>query len=148
MTDDDDPLDPARAFDQLRREVSLCTRAVQGLTAERRDMPDYSQTLRAIDARLKAAADGIAWISQRPAMQLTPEAMARELQRCAAAVRNGDKQLLEKAHRDNADLTHQLRLAIQQVQSAKAQRQYLLWSAAAGLIGGIAIMLAGWWILS
>jgi hypothetical protein len=144
MEDDDNQQDPARAFDQLRREVSLCTCAVQGLTAERRDMPDYSETLRSIDARLQTVADGIAPMAQAPALRMTPGEMARELERASTVARAGDRQLLDAAHRGNADLVHELRLAIQQVHLAKVQRQHLLWSAAAGFVVAILIMLAGW----
>lgn len=144
MADDDDQQDPARAFDQLRREVSLCTRAVQGLAAERRDMPDYSETLRSIDSRLQAAAGGIARMAQAPALRMTPSEMAKELERAAINARDGDRQLLESSHRANADLTHQLRLAIQQVQVAKIQRQWMLWSAMAGAAVGILLMVAFW----
>jgi hypothetical protein len=148
MEEDHDPLDPARAFDRLRREVSLCTRAVQGLAAERREAPDYSETLRSIDARLQAAAGGIARMALAPAMRLAPAEMAKELERAAINARNGDRQLLESSHRANADLTHQLRLAIQQVQVAKFQRQRMLWSAMAGAAGGILLMVAVWTLLT
>ncbi|HTU11508.1 MAG TPA: hypothetical protein VMG08_11500 [Allosphingosinicella sp.] len=145
MSDDDDPQEPARAFDQLRREVSLCTRAVQGLTAERQDLPDYSQTLRAIDARLQATVDGIARLAQTPALRLTPTTMTAEVERAAVAARAEDRNLLETAHRGNSDLARELRAGIQQVREAQEQRQWVLWSAVAGFGGGIMFMIAGWW---
>lgn len=148
MEDDADLLDPTRAFDQLRREVSLCTRAVQGLTAERQNIPDYSETLRSMDARLQATTDGIARMAQMPALRLTPADMAKELERAAASAREGDRKLLETVHRGNTDLAHQLRLAIQQVQLAKTQRLRLLWTAAAGCAAGIFIVLGGWWMFA
>jgi hypothetical protein len=147
MEDDDDPLDPARAFEQLRREVSLCTRAVQGLTADRRDMPDYSQTLRAIDARLQAATDGITRLGETPALRLTPAGMAAEVERAGVTARAEDRRLLETAHRGNAELARELRLGIQQVRKAQEQRQWVLWSAVAGFSGGVMVMIAGWWML-
>lgn len=147
MDDVDDALDPARAFDQLRREVSLCTRAVQGLAAERRDMPDYSETLRTIDARLQATSDGIARLAQAPALRLTPAAMAAEIERAAAAARAENGRLLETAHRGNAELARELRAGIQQVREAHKQRQWVLWSGIAGFGGGIIFMILGSWLM-
>jgi hypothetical protein len=145
MADDSDLDDPARAFDQLRREVSLCVRAIQGFTAERQNTPDYSQTLRSIDARLQEAADSIARMAQAPAIQLTPTDIGRELEHAAAAAREGDRRLLEAAQRGNADNAHQLRLAIQQVRTAEAQWRRVLWGAAGGFVLGVLAMLLAWW---
>ena len=46
------PDDPATAFAALRGEVSLLRRAVEGLTAERQNVPDYSPTLTDLSRRL------------------------------------------------------------------------------------------------
>jgi hypothetical protein len=53
----DDPATPARAqssaaraFEDLRSEVSLLRRAIEGLAAERRDQPDYAPTLEVLAA--------------------------------------------------------------------------------------------------
>ncbi|HTU12648.1 MAG TPA: hypothetical protein VMG08_17295 [Allosphingosinicella sp.] len=148
MDEDQDPLDPARAFDQLRREVSLCTRAVQGLAAERRDAPDYSQTLRAIDTRLQATSDGIVRLAQTPALRLTPAGMAAEIERAAVAARAEDRRLLETAHRGNAELARELRAGIQQVRAAQGQRRSLWWSASGGFGGGMMLMALCWWLIA
>lgn len=54
--------DPARAFDDLRREVSLALRAVQGLAAEHHEQPDYRDTLKALDDQMVAANKALATI--------------------------------------------------------------------------------------
>jgi len=51
------PSDAATAFEELRREVSLARAAVEGLTAARERIPDYSETLAAMLAALRDAAD-------------------------------------------------------------------------------------------
>jgi hypothetical protein len=91
--------------------------------------------LRSIDARLQASRDGIARMAQTPALRLTPADMAKVLERAAVVAGNGDRQLLDAAHRGNTELAHWLRQAIQQVQSAKGQRRRLLGSAALDTAG-------------
>ena len=46
------PSDAATAFEELRREVSLARAAVEGLTAARERIPDYSETLAAMLAAI------------------------------------------------------------------------------------------------
>ena len=44
--------DAAKAFEDLRREISLQRTAIEGLTAAKDKLPDYSPTLREMAARL------------------------------------------------------------------------------------------------
>src|SRR3546814_12082283 len=48
------PDDPAQAFAELRSEVSLLRRAIEGLTAERQNAPDYAPTLKVLAGRRTA----------------------------------------------------------------------------------------------
>lgn len=91
------PHDPSQAFEELRREVSVTSAALVGLTAAREKMPDYSVTLGQMSRSLSAAVEGIARIEQSPAVRLTPDAMAVELIKASAAVRAEDRKLLQDA---------------------------------------------------
>ena len=44
--------DAAKAFEELRREISLQRTAIQGLTSAKEKLPDYLPTLRDIASRL------------------------------------------------------------------------------------------------
>lgn len=44
--------DPEEAFDAVRRELSLLRHALEGLTAAREKIPDYSATLAQINKSL------------------------------------------------------------------------------------------------
>lgn len=72
------PRDPAEAFDEMRGELALLRRAIEGLTAEKEKTPDYSETLGTMDGRLKRIAHNIAFIAERPAMELTPDVIAAQ----------------------------------------------------------------------
>jgi hypothetical protein len=47
------PTDPAEAFEALRREVTLLHSAIQGLTAARENIPNYSPTLARMQKQLE-----------------------------------------------------------------------------------------------
>ncbi|WEJ99476.1 MAG: DUF6118 family protein [Candidatus Sphingomonas phytovorans] len=87
----------AHAFGELRAEISLLRRAVERLTDERIAQPDYAPSLEAVGKRLE---DVCAWarrVSEKPALQLTPESLGREITEAAANSREQDQQALERA---------------------------------------------------
>jgi hypothetical protein len=129
--------DPARAFDDLRREVSLALRAIQGLAAEHRDQPDYRDSLKALDDRLAAANKALATIATSPAMRLTPHSLTQEIVKASEQARAADAELLRSAGATSTALMQQLRLGIAQVRVAKDQAIAVRWAAGAGLVIGI-----------
>ena len=88
------PSDAATAFEELRREVSLARAAVEGLTAARERIPDYSETLGAMLTALRDAAGRMAMIERSPAIGLSPSAMAVEISRASEAARAADQKQL------------------------------------------------------
>jgi hypothetical protein len=137
----DDLTDPARAFDDLRRELSLLVRAVQGLTAEHRETPDYTETLKGMQDHLIAARRALAAIAESPAMKLTPANVADQFQYASQIARRADAELINTAARRAADLATQLTAGLAQVRNAQDQRRILIriagGSAAIGLIFGL-----------
>jgi hypothetical protein len=129
--------DPVRAFDALRREVSLALRATQGLTAEHREQPDYTETLKVMDDRLGKISASLEVIKDSPAMRLTPGNLGTAIVRASEQVRAQDSEMLRTAHDTSTTLVQQLRLAIQQVEAARVQKQHLMLAAAGGLLLGI-----------
>jgi hypothetical protein len=67
--------DPVAAFEQLRGEVALLRRAVEGLTAAREsiDIPDYEPTLARTEKLLGILVTQVDAMRKSPAMTLTPE---------------------------------------------------------------------------
>lgn len=119
--------DPAEAFDDMRAELSLLVRAIQGLTAEREKTPDYSETLGQMDGRLRKIAGNILWIAEQPAMKLTPETMSAQIVEAAKGAREADRAAIRQSldlHRE----THSgLQAAIGSVRTKEQQRWQLLY---------------------
>ena len=84
------------AFEALRREVSLTRHAVEGLTAVRERIPDYSTPLGQIIDALKRTLASLDRIEKSPAAQLTPEAMALKIHQASATVRADDVRLIRE----------------------------------------------------
>lgn len=100
--DQDSPQDAdanlaAHAFGELRAEISLLRRAVERLTDERTSQPDYAPSLEAIAKRLEDVCVWAKKVSERPAMRLTPETLASEIDKAARSARSTDQRMLESA---------------------------------------------------
>lgn len=88
----------ARAFDELRGEVSLLRRALEGLAAERRNQPDYGPTLEALANATQEIRDWAKRINERPAVRLTPVQIGEQIEQAVASLRTHDQRQLEVAH--------------------------------------------------
>lgn len=129
----DDQVTPAlaqssasRAFDELRGEVSLLRRAIEGLAAERRDQPDYGPTLEALAAASEQTKVWARKISEKPAIQLTPRQISQEIDASVATRRQQDqKELamaqagLKSAIADVKSISFQVRNSHEQVRQVK-----------------------------
>jgi septation ring formation regulator EzrA len=129
----------ARAFDDLRGEISLLRRAVEGLTAERRDQPDYSRTLEALATSNEEIRAWARKISERPALQLTPERIGEQIQAASSGFRQLDRHdlRLEQVCLENA--VAELRAALRQTRTANEQLRQIK------IVGGVCF-LAGFMI--
>ena len=85
------------AFEALRREVSLTRHAVEGLTAARERVPDYSPPLGQIIDALKRTLASLDRIEKSPAVQLSPDAMALKIHQASARARAEDARLIGEA---------------------------------------------------
>ena len=134
-----DPDSSAQAFEELRGEVSLTRRAVEGLTAARERLPDYSETLGAMSEALGAALSRLEQIARSPAIRLTPEAIAVELLKASAAARAEDARLIHEA-RDALSLSiGRVDGIVERGQAADQQIRKQIWSATSGALAGILI---------
>lgn len=98
-----------RAFEELRCEVSLLRRAIEGLTAERRDQPDYGPTLEALATSNEQIRAWARNISERPALQLTPQRIAEEIEAATSQWRHQEGQALAAARGSLATAAQELK---------------------------------------
>lgn len=133
------PDDPALAFAELRGEVSLLRRAIEGLTAERQNAPDYTATLAAIASRLSEIGKFMNAVAQSPAMQLTPDALAREIASASAAARTGDRENLDRVAASLRSSIASINGVVEQAWTADRQNRWLIGTSLAGALFGIVL---------
>ena len=139
--------DPVAAFEQLRGEVALLRRAVEGLTATREtiDIPDYEPTLARTEKVLGLLVQQTDAMRRSPAMAITPETMGSRLNASvvqAVSAARGEVQA-SKSVLDGAAMD--LRRLTASVRSANEQKRWLWLVGGGGLFLGLLLyaMLAG-----
>jgi hypothetical protein len=139
----------AEALAEVRAEVTLLRRAIEGLTAERGaiDVPDYTETLGRMQQGLDATADRIAVINdviaRSPALAMSPEQMAQRIAAAGNAARREDQAALAKAGEDKARVMAELRAVAGSAWTRADQKNRQLWF----WLGGVAAGIFAWAIL-
>jgi Family of unknown function (DUF6118) len=132
--------DIARAFAALRGEVSLTRAALEGLTAARERIPDYSVTLSQIAKELADAASGIERLEQSPAARLSPASLTTAIVKASVDARAEDRALLSDARDVLSCSIGRIDGIVQRGQAADRQWQRIWQAAAGGAIGGMLLM--------
>lgn len=133
--------DPTQAFESLRQEISLLHTAIQGLTAAREKIPDYSSTLGAISRQLTAMTEGLARIEQAPAVKLTPAMMVQQLAKAAADARAEDKRQMDEARAELHKVIGRMDGLVVRARSTDLQRKRELWMMLGPFLAGILLWL-------
>lgn len=131
--------DPAaEAFSRLEGEMALVRRAVEHLAAEKADItiPDYTATLGEMSQRLARTHQSLSAIADKPAMELTPKAMAQQIEYAARIARQTDHEELRGACGRYDHASRELRGLVATVRAANEQRRHLYWAAGGGLLAG------------
>lgn len=129
--------DPTQAFESLQQEISLLHTAIQGLTAAREKIPDYSPTLGAISRQLAAMSEGIARIEGAPAVKLTPAMMVQQLAKAASDARADDKRQMDEARADLHKVIGRIDGIVVRARSTDHQRKRELWMMLSAFLAGI-----------
>ena len=130
-------VDPAEAFEGIRRQLSLLHRAIEGLTAARENIPDYTATLGEIAETLEATCEGLERVEQSPGVTLTPAILAQELIKASAAVRSEDRQALQAAQTALQRSIGHVDGIVKRGQAADRQRDKLFQAASGGALAGV-----------
>lgn len=137
------PADAATAFEGLRREISLQRAAIEGLTAAKDKLPDYSPTLRDRETRLGQLEKHVESINEHPAMQLTPLTISTEMHEALMTYRADDRKILVEAC-DTLARTHgRVEGMIKQKRSNDDQDWWVTWAGTGGLLLGAFLTLIG-----
>ena len=138
--------DPAAlAFEALREEVALVRRAVTGLAAERTaiEIPDYSETLGQIMRTSAATTNSLKVLAEMPALRLMAKDWGREIAAASGEARRADGEMFERAVEALQQATHNVTVSLRSARSAENQRQWLLWTAASGVVAGMLLWAVG-----
>ena len=118
--------DAARAFEDLRAEMSVLRRAVEALPTAWTDNqpPDYTPDLARLNQGLASVTSGLAAIEKHPALRLTPD------QHQAAVIRAGDavmRDASQKLDRATAAAEHEQRQLAAMIGTMKEQHIQRFW---------------------
>ncbi len=135
--------DAAKAFEELRHEISLQRTAIQGLTSAKEKLPDYLPTLRDIASRLGQMEEQIESINQKPAMRLTPQTITVEIHEALMSYRADDAKSIGEARDTLTRTLGRVEGMIKQRRSTDEQDWWVTWAATGGLLFGSFLALIG-----
>jgi Family of unknown function (DUF6118) len=92
--------DPAaKAFIEMRNAVAGMTMAVNKMAGEWKalEIPDYTETLGKMATNFEALTEQLEELSSKPALELTPDALAKQIAAAGAAARKAEQESLASA---------------------------------------------------
>jgi hypothetical protein len=124
--------------ERIERRVEMLTRAVEHVAIEKQniEIPDYSPTLAKMNGVLANMTARMKGVEEAPALQVTPEALAEQINAAAAEARNEDRATLAEAKQKHVDAAQTLGKLVGRVAAYNDQRRRLLWAAGGGLLVG------------
>lgn len=139
MTEEADELisDAARAFEDLRAEISLTRHAVEGLTAARERIVDYTPTLGEMRDDLGALQETLGRIERSPAFALAPAAVTLEIVKAASAARAEDVRKLDDAQDALSRSIGRIDEIVHRGQAVEGQKRRLIWSCAGSAVAAV-----------
>ena len=129
--------DPASAFEALRREVSLLRCGIEGLTADRNLVPDYTPTLTDLERRLAHVERLLEPFSRSPALQLTPESLVARIECAGEVVRARDRETITTAFATLQASIAGINGVVRQARTGRQQRCLLWGTGLGGLYFGV-----------
>ena len=127
------------AFDQLRTEVALLRRAVEGLAAadERHEPVDYGPTLAKLASQLAAVDKRIGAVAQSPLLTLTPALVVADIQAAAARARQEAQGDWSRVQHGLDNTIRALGETLARARTGVEQRRSLIIVGASGVLVGV-----------
>ena len=138
-----DPRDAIELLEEILQSHAILHAAIVGLTAIREKMPDYSETLRVMQALVDEIEARLGRIEAKPALLLTPAIMADEFGKRAVEVRFEDRKTIGEARDALARSLGRAEAMIKQRRSTEEQDWWVTWAAIGGLLCGAFLALVG-----
>jgi hypothetical protein len=134
---DDEPDPAALAFAQLGDKVERLEAAIATLVAGREATPDYSDTLGEIAFLIDKTRQALATLARRPALEMTPDAMAQKIMVAGTWARERDAATIAQAKERIDKAAGRLEYLLGRAASKADLRRHLLFTAAGGMLAGM-----------
>jgi hypothetical protein len=134
-------VDAAQAFEELRAEVSMLRRAVEGLPEEweANQPPDYTVSLGAIAKGLAGVAGRLDGIERHPALKMTPEQHQAAIAQAGSGLMREAVQKLDNATAAAVGEQRELAAMIGTMRGKWKQLEWLAWTGLAAFFLGLLI---------
>lgn len=134
-----DSSDPVAAFERMRRTLAGQTAAIEGFAARQQELHarDYGPDLAKIHDRMEAFRGAILKLNDRPAMALTPETIASQIEAAGSQGRAHDHQAWTEACREQRQAARDLKAVAASALTAHAQRQWIGGAAVGAFLLGV-----------
>ena len=133
-------IDPAtEAFARLEGEMAMVRHTVQNMARERADIviPDYTATLGQMADQLAKVSKTLSTISNKPAIELTPEEIAVQIKRASHDMLRDSSDLFRQGRKDLANTTGRLAAIVGRVRTEDEQKRQIWRLAGMGVAAGI-----------
>lgn len=134
--------DPAtEAFSRLEGEMAMVRHTVQNMARERADfvIPDYTATLGQMADQLAKVSKTLSTIGSKPAIELTPEDIAVQIERASLDMLRDSSDLFRQGRKDLDNATGQLNAMVGRIRIEAEQKRQTWRFAGMGLAAGILI---------
>lgn len=132
------PGDPAKAFEDLRAEVSVLRKAVEALPRAMRDNrpPDYAQDLAVIGKGLDEIGGQLETIQKSPTLRMTPEQQGQSIANAGSAMLREAVQKFDRAAQEADRERYNLSQMIGTLRGKSDQRFWVMTMGLSGLLIG------------
>lgn len=144
MTETNPPADQdaTAAFEAMNRRLAGMSAAIDGFAARFVHLQerDYSADLARIDERFERLREAINTLNLRPAMALTPEDIASQVDAAARRVKEIEQEAWSRARQQLNAEVRSIRDVVFTAREASKQNRWLMYSGAMGVALGLALM--------
>lgn len=140
MSDTDDEAgSAARAFEDLRAEVSVLRRALEALPVawQANQPPDYTPSLSAISKRLQDVSSRLETIEGHPALRVTAEQHGRSMAQAGRGIVQDAASRLDQTTHDTREHAKHLEAIIGSARTQDSHYRWLIWTGAIALVVGL-----------
>lgn len=129
---------PEMAFEAMSVKLAGLTAAIDGFAARQQELHarDYGPDLARIHERQSAFRTAVLTLNERPAMALTPQLIASQIELAGRQGRASDHQAWANAQRELGQSIQTINGVVASVMTARKQRQWLAGCAATAMVIG------------